>query len=89
MPSLATIPNAMLIGISTPYRRSGLLWSKHRDYFGEGDDDVLVVHGASRVFNPTLPQAIIDDALRRDAAAARAEGWLNGATTSPLFSRGN
>ena len=75
VPSLATIPNAMLIGISTPYRRAGLLWSKHKDYFGVDDDEVLVVHGASRAFNPTLPQSIIADALKRDPAAARAE-WL-------------
>ena len=34
-----------------------------------------MVHGASRAFNPTLPQSIIDDALKRDPAAARAE-WL-------------
>jgi hypothetical protein len=75
VPSLATIPNAMLIGISTPYRRAGLLYQKWKDYFGQDDDDVLVVHGSSRAFNPTLPQSIIDDALKRDPAAARAE-WL-------------
>ena len=75
VPSLATIPGAMLIGISTPYRRAGLLYQKWKDYFGQDDDDVLVVHGASRAFNPTIPQAIIDDALKRDPAAARAE-WL-------------
>ena len=73
VPSLATIPGAMLIGISTPYRRAGLLYQKWKDYFGQDDDDVLVVHGASRAFNPTLPQSIIDDALKRDPAAARAE----------------
>ena len=71
MPSLATIPGAMLIGISTPYRRAGLLYPKWRDYFGQDDDDVLVVHGASRIFNPTLPEKIVEDALKRDAAAAR------------------
>jgi hypothetical protein len=75
VPSLATIPGSMLIGISTPYRRAGLLWQKHKDYFGQDDDDVLVVAGPSRVFNPTLPQKIVDDALKRDPAAARAE-WL-------------
>jgi hypothetical protein len=73
VPSLATIPGSLLVGISTPYRRAGLLWQKHRDYFGQNDDDVLIVHGGSRLFNPTLPQAIIDDALKRDPAAARAE----------------
>ena len=75
VPSLATVPGSMIVGISTPYRRSGLLRQKHKDYFGQDDDDVLVVHGSSRMFNPTLPQKIVDDALKRDPAAARAE-WL-------------
>ena len=44
-------------------------------FFGQDDDDVLVVHGASRVFNPTLPRRVVEDALKRDAAAARSE-WL-------------
>jgi hypothetical protein len=75
VPSLATIPGSMIVGISTPYRRAGLLWQKHRDHFGQPDDDVLCVHGPSRTFNPLLPQKVVDDALKRDPAAARAE-WL-------------
>jgi hypothetical protein len=75
MPSLMTIPNSMLIGISTPYRRSGLLYQKWKDHFGKDDDDILVVHGTSRQFNPTLDERIIADALKRDPAAARSE-WL-------------
>jgi hypothetical protein len=39
------------------------------------DDDVLVVHGPSRAFNPLLPEKVVEDALRRDQLAARAE-WL-------------
>ena len=68
IPSLATIDGSMLIGISTPYRRAGLLWQKHRDHFGQDDDDVLVVQGPSRLFNPTLDQKIVDEALKRDPA---------------------
>ena len=75
IPSLATVDGSMLIGISTPYRRAGLLWQKHRDHFGQDDDDVLVVQGPSRLFNPTLDQRIVDEALARDPAVARAE-WL-------------
>jgi hypothetical protein len=75
IPSLATIPNSLLIAISTPYRRAGLLYTKWKDHFGQDDDDVLVVHGSSRTFNPTISQAIVDDALQRDPAAAGAE-WL-------------
>jgi hypothetical protein len=73
IPSLATTAGAMLVGISPPYRRSGLLYTKWKDHYGHGDDDVLVVRGSSRVFNPTLPEKIVEDALRHDSAAARAE----------------
>lgn len=75
LPSLVTLPGAMLIGISTPYRRAGLLFQKWRDYYGQPDPDVLVVKGPSTAFNPTLPTEIIEKALARDAEAASAE-WL-------------
>lgn len=74
-PGLATLPGAMLIGISSPYRRAGLLYQKWAKHYGREDTDVLVVRGASRLFNPTLPQSIVDAALARDPEAARAE-WL-------------
>jgi hypothetical protein len=74
-PGLITLPGAMMIGISTPYRRSGLLFDRWRRCYGKPDDDVLVVHGASTTFNPTLPQEVIDQAIERDPEAAEAE-WL-------------
>lgn len=48
LPALAT-PGGMLIGISTPYRKFGLLHQKHRDHFGVDDPGVLVVQGASKM----------------------------------------
>jgi hypothetical protein len=51
MPSLIA-SGGMLIGISTPYRRMGLLHAKHRDHFGQAGDDVLVVQGDAGTFNP-------------------------------------
>jgi hypothetical protein len=63
----------MLIGISTPYRRYGLLWSKHKDFYGVDDDGVLIVRGDSLTFNPSLDPKIVSDAMRRDPAAGRAE----------------
>lgn len=74
LPSLTTIPGAMLIGISSPYRRAGLLWEKYRKHYGKSGD-ILVIKGASKLFNPTIDQRIIDQQLERDPAAARAE-WL-------------
>jgi hypothetical protein len=75
LPGLSTVKGAMLVGISSPYRRSGLLFERWRDHFGHDDDDVLVVHGPTLTFNPTVDRKIIDAALARDPAAASAE-WL-------------
>src|SRR5262249_48766074 len=58
LPGLATT-GGMLIGISTPYRKLGLLHQKHRDHFGVDGDGVLVVQGASKTFNPSLADAAI------------------------------
>ena len=76
LPSLVTT-NGMLIGISSPYRKTGLLYQKHRDHFGQDSDDVLVVQAPSRVFNPTLDEQIIAAAISADPEAAIAE-WEGG-----------
>jgi hypothetical protein len=75
VPGMATLPNSMLIGISSPHKRNGLLYAKWCESYGKDDDDVLVVAGASRTFNPSLPQKIVDDAMAKDPSKARAE-WL-------------
>lgn len=75
LPGLATLPDAMLVGISSPYRRSGLLFERWRTHYGKADDDVLVIRAPSIVLNPTLSQAMIDAAIERDPDAAAAE-WM-------------
>ena len=72
LPALATTAG-MLIGISTPYRKLGLLYQKHRDHFAQNDDDVLVVQGASTIFNPSLSDAVIAAQRAADPVAAPAE----------------
>jgi hypothetical protein len=72
MPSLVA-SNGMLIGISTPYRRTGLLHAKHRDHYGHAGDDVLVVQGDSATFNPTLSAALIESHRASDPEAAISE----------------
>jgi hypothetical protein len=73
-PGLARLPGSMLIGISTPYAKRGLLYRKFREHYGQ-NGDVLVIKAPSITFNPTLDQTIIDQALAEDPFAARAE-WL-------------
>jgi hypothetical protein len=63
----------MLISISTPYRKLGLLHQKHRDYHGVDDPSVLVVAGDSRTFNPLLDEAEVAQAMADDPEAASSE----------------
>jgi hypothetical protein len=51
-----------------------VLWETYCKQYGPtGDALTLVAHGASKVFNPTLPQRVIDRALEKDRAKATAE----------------
>jgi hypothetical protein len=72
LPSLATT-KGILIGISSPYRKLGLLWTKHRDHFGQDDDSVLVVQGATTQFNTTIDAAEIAAQREADPASAVSE----------------
>ena len=72
-PGLATTGGPLIIA-SSPYARRGEVWETYRRHFGaDGDPLILVAQGASRQFNPSLPQSVIDRAMERDEAAARAE----------------
>src|SRR5262249_29356561 len=72
LPSLVTT-NGMLVGISSPYRRHGLMHSKHRQFFGSDSDDTLVVQGPTLTFNKTLDPAAIAAQQQADPTAARSE----------------
>lgn len=72
-PAMATIPDAMLISISTPYSRQGLPYENYREYYGREDDEVLVWKAPSIVMNPTLSEKMISKEKSKDPSAARAE----------------
>ncbi len=75
-PGMATLaPDSILIIISSPYRRSGLLYSKWKAHFGKNSDDVLVIQAPTLALNPTLDPQIVADAIAEDPAAAGPE-WL-------------
>jgi hypothetical protein len=72
-PALATT-GGPLICISSPHARRGEMYGTHKRHFGAaGDPLILVAQGASRDFNPSLPQSVVDRAMERDPAVASAE----------------
>lgn len=72
-PGLSTIPGAMLLNASSPYRKAGALWQTFRRHFGKDGARVLVWHGTTREMNPSLDAAVIEEAYEEDPEAASAE----------------
>lgn len=74
LPSLATTGPGKLLAISSPFSRAGWSFDQYERAFGKDHvDDILVVNGPSRLFNPTLPQKVVDAALKRDRQGASSE----------------
>jgi hypothetical protein len=72
-PGLAT-SHGPLFMISSPYARRGELWRTYQKHYGPGGDRlILVAKGASRDFNSTLAQSVVDRAYERDPVIAGAE----------------
>src|SRR5262249_34988906 len=55
-PGLATIPNSLLLCISSPYARRGALWNAYAKHFGK-DSSVLVWQATTEAMNPSIDRA--------------------------------
>ena len=96
LPSLLTPKGEaprMLIGISSAYRRVGLLHQKFRDHYGVDTPDILVIKGATAQFNQAADEAAIAAMRVADPTAHRSE-WdsefrddLSGAFDEPAIDR--
>ena len=75
LPGMATIPQAQMFGISSPYAKKGLLHKKFVDNFGKDNEDVLVIQAPSHIMNPILDTRDRDRQMAEDPARARAEWY--------------
>jgi hypothetical protein len=71
-PSLLTT-NGLLLGISSPYSRSGPLHDSYTTYFGKPGADVLVWTGTTLQMNCTVNEKVIRAAFARDPVSAECE----------------
>ncbi len=72
-PGMLTIPGAMLICASSPYRKRGVLWNAYKRSFGVNGARILVWQATSSQMNPSLDVRIIEEAYEDDPQAAAAE----------------
>lgn len=72
-PALLTL-NGLLLVVSSPHRKIGLLYNAHRKYFGnDAEARGLYIQASSLDLNPTLDEASIAEAMEDDPAAAQSE----------------
>ena len=72
-PGLLTIPNSLLLCISSPYARRGALWEAYSRHFGKDGDSVLVWKAPTRDMNPTITEEDLKQPYEDDESRARAE----------------
>ena len=72
-PALGKIPGSLLLAISSPYARRGVLWTAYRKYFGVENDRILVWVADTLTMNPTFDPAIIQAAYEQDESVAASE----------------
>jgi hypothetical protein len=72
VPAFATT-DGFLVALSSPYRKTGLLYTKHKQHYGVDGDGVLVVQGGTQQFNTTLTDEVLDQQREANPDAAPSE----------------
>jgi hypothetical protein len=72
-PGLSTIPGALLLNASSPYRRAGLLWTTYQRHYGKDDARVLVWKASTAQMNAGIDPDIIAEAFEEDPESAACE----------------
>jgi hypothetical protein len=71
-PGMASIPGSLLIAISSPYSRRGMLWETYQRCYGK-DGPTLVWQASTQDMNSTIDAEVIKTAYEEDPVAAAAE----------------
>lgn len=77
-PGMATIPDALLLVISTPYAARGELYAAYERSYGRDDPRVLVWNADTASMNPAVPAHVIAEAFEADPVAAASEYGQDG-----------
>ena len=72
-PGMSSIPGAVLLNASSPYRRAGLLWTTYQRHYAKDDARVLVWKASTAEMNPKIDPAIIAEAYEDDPESAASE----------------
>lgn len=72
-PALARVPHSLLVVMSSPYARRGVLYSAWQRYHDAPDGDVVLIQAPTSDLNPTFDPRAIATAYEDDATSAASE----------------
>jgi hypothetical protein len=73
-PAMLTIPNSLLLALSSPYAKRGALWNAYVKHYGKEGDPILVWRASTMVMHPDPEfQPLIDAEYEADESKASAE----------------
>ncbi len=73
LPSMATVPGALLIALSSPWTAHGLLYDRFKENYGMETSSRLIWRAPTKMMNPKISEQIIQEAYRADPATAATE----------------
>lgn len=74
LPAQLLVPNPMVVGLSSPYARRGLLWDRYDEFFGKEDSDAFVWKAPTLLMHDTPEiQAVVEAEYIKDHISAAAE----------------
>lgn len=76
-PAMTTVPHPLLVGLSSPYAKKGVLWEKFKEHYGRGGSPVLVWQADTLTMHPGNPQVAVhvQKETAKDPVSAKAEYW--------------
>lgn len=80
-PGMATVPGALLLGLSSPYAAKGELYKAHTRFTGTDDPSGLAWNADTQSMNPLVDPAVIAQAFADDPIAAASEYGQGGSVS--------
>jgi len=75
---MSTIPDSLLVVISSPYGRAGELYKTYERQYGHDDPYTVVWNADTRSLNPTVAERVIERAYEGDPVSAASEYGRDG-----------
>jgi hypothetical protein len=71
--SMGTLPDSLIVSLSSAYSRRGIVWQAYSKYFAKEDPRILIWVGSTELMNPSFDKSVIAAAFEQDPVSAESE----------------